>query len=57
MIVSQMVIYVKTPKKRFETIDEYIAAFPRNVQDILEKMRQTIRDSAPNAQRPPTIPV
>jgi uncharacterized protein YdhG (YjbR/CyaY superfamily) len=45
-----MGVNVKTSKKRFETIDEYIAAFPRNVQDILEKMRQTIRDSAPNAK-------
>jgi uncharacterized protein YdhG (YjbR/CyaY superfamily) len=41
---------VKTLKKRFETIDEYIATFPSNVQDILEKLRQTIQDSAPDAK-------
>lgn len=41
---------MKTLKKRFETIDEYIATFPRNVQDILEELRQTIRDSAPDAK-------
>ena len=35
--------------KKFESIDEYIAIFPKNVQDILEELRQTIRDSAPNA--------
>lgn len=37
-------------RKRFETIDEYIATFPRNVQDILQELRQTIQDSAPNAK-------
>jgi len=41
---------VKTLKKRFETIDEYIATFPRNVQDILEELRQTIQNSAPDAE-------
>jgi uncharacterized protein YdhG (YjbR/CyaY superfamily) len=43
-------INLKTSKKRFETIDEYIATFPQNIQDILEKLRQTIRDSAPDAK-------
>ena len=37
-------------RKRFQTIDEYIAAFPPNVQHILEELRQTIRDSAPDAK-------
>lgn len=32
-----------------ETIDEYIAAFPQEVQAILEKMRLTIRKAAPDA--------
>jgi uncharacterized protein YdhG (YjbR/CyaY superfamily) len=41
---------VKTSKKRFETIDEYIATFPRNVQEILEELRRTIQDSAPGAR-------
>jgi uncharacterized protein YdhG (YjbR/CyaY superfamily) len=41
---------VNTSKKRFETIDEYIAAFPRSVQDILEELRQTIQNSAPDAK-------
>jgi uncharacterized protein YdhG (YjbR/CyaY superfamily) len=34
------------PKK----IDEYIAGFPPDVQDILEKIRMTIREAAPDAQ-------
>ena len=45
-----MAINVKASKKRFKTIDEYIATFPENVQDILEELRKTIRDSAPNAK-------
>jgi uncharacterized protein YdhG (YjbR/CyaY superfamily) len=37
-------------KKQFETIDEYIKTFPKDVQTILEKMRQTIRKAAPEAE-------
>jgi uncharacterized protein YdhG (YjbR/CyaY superfamily) len=33
--------------KKFETINEYIEAFPENVQRILQKLRATIRESAP----------
>jgi uncharacterized protein YdhG (YjbR/CyaY superfamily) len=36
-------------RNQFETIDEYIKAFPTDVQNILEKMRQTIRKAAPEA--------
>lgn len=43
-------IDMQAPKKQFETIDEYIATFPKNVQEILQKLRQTIKDSAPNAK-------
>src|SRR5665647_153219 len=39
-----------TSKKASKTIDEYIAAFPKNIQSILEEMRQTIRNSAPKAE-------
>ena len=38
-----------TYKKQFKTIDEYIKTFPKDVQSILEKMRQTIRKAAPEA--------
>lgn len=31
-------------------IDEYIAAFPKEVQEILEKIRATIRNAAPDAE-------
>ena len=33
-----------------KTIDEYIAAFPKEVQEILEKVRATIHKAAPNAE-------
>ena len=33
-----------------KTIDEYIAGFPLDVQDILQKIRATIRQAAPEAQ-------
>lgn len=41
---------MKTAKKQFETIDEYIATFPEPVQKTLQKLRQTIKDSAPEAK-------
>jgi uncharacterized protein YdhG (YjbR/CyaY superfamily) len=37
-------------KKQPETIDEYIRTFPKDVQSILEKMRQTIKRAAPEAE-------
>ncbi|MGH9977451.1 MAG: iron chaperone [Nitrososphaeraceae archaeon] len=36
-------------KKQFKTIDEYVETFPKDVQSILEKIRQTIRKAAPGA--------
>ena len=37
-------------KKVPKDIDEYIAGFPTEVQAILEKIRQTVRAAAPDAQ-------
>ncbi|MFL7839516.1 MAG: iron chaperone [Candidatus Promineifilaceae bacterium] len=37
-------------KKKFQTIDEYISTFPENVQHILQDLRQTIKEAAPQAQ-------
>jgi len=37
-------------KTKYETIDAYIATFPKEVQVLLEKMRQTIKGAAPEAQ-------
>jgi uncharacterized protein YdhG (YjbR/CyaY superfamily) len=36
-------------KAKFTTIDGYIASFPKEVQGILEKIRQTIRIAVPGA--------
>ena len=33
-----------------ETIDQYIASFPKDIQKMLEEIRATIRKAAPNAQ-------
>jgi uncharacterized protein YdhG (YjbR/CyaY superfamily) len=41
--------YMATSESQFKTIDEYIETFPKDVQSILEKMRQTIRKAAPEA--------
>jgi len=41
---------MSTSRKQFKTIEEYINTFPENVQDILEKMREVIRKSAPEAE-------
>ncbi len=34
----------------FKNIDEYIASFPKNIQAILEGLRQAIREAAPEAE-------
>ena len=33
-----------------ENVDEYIAGFPKNIRDMLEQMRATIRKAAPEAK-------
>jgi len=37
-------------KKQYKNIDEYISTFPKDIQDILEKLREFIREAAPEAQ-------
>jgi len=34
-------------RKKYKTIDEYIKTFPKDIQIILEKIRQTIHETAP----------
>jgi uncharacterized protein YdhG (YjbR/CyaY superfamily) len=36
-------------RQQYATIDEYIRSFPANIQNILEKIRRTIRKAAPDA--------
>ena len=37
-------------KKRWQNIDDYIQAYPKHVQVLLEQMRLTIRRTAPSAE-------
>lgn len=37
------------PDSTIQTIDEYIAGFPEDLREILEKVRETIRQVAPEA--------
>lgn len=41
---------METDKSTPEDIDQYIARFPADVQEILEKVRLTIREAAPDAK-------
>ena len=38
------------PKRVFKNVDEYVATFPRNVQVILQEMRQAVKEAAPEAE-------
>jgi uncharacterized protein YdhG (YjbR/CyaY superfamily) len=39
-----------TTKAKFETVNEYIGSFPREVQTTLQKIRQTIKKAEPDAE-------
>lgn len=41
---------MRTDQTAPKTIDEYITGFPPDVQEILQEIRMTIRDAAPDAQ-------
>ena len=41
---------MESKKTGFTSIDEYIATFPKNIQEILEKLRATIGKAAPDAE-------
>jgi uncharacterized protein YdhG (YjbR/CyaY superfamily) len=41
---------MKTAEKSPRNIDEYIAGFPRDVQESLQQIRTTIRKAAPDAE-------
>ena len=41
---------MKAPQTAPQTIEEYIATFPKDVQEKLEKIRATIRKAAPDAE-------
>lgn len=37
-------------RRQFKTIDEYLNTFPEDVRTILNELRQTIREAAPEAE-------
>ncbi|MBC7900611.1 MAG: DUF1801 domain-containing protein [Saprospiraceae bacterium] len=41
---------MRSDKSKFENIDEYIAGFPADVQEILQKIRIIILKAAPEAE-------
>jgi uncharacterized protein YdhG (YjbR/CyaY superfamily) len=41
---------IKGSKLIPSTVDEYIAAFPKEVQQLLKQMRATVKTAAPNAE-------
>ncbi len=41
---------MKTGRRAPKTIDQYIAGYPDDVQEILEKVRRTVRKAAPGAE-------
>ena len=41
---------MKTNQSTPNSIDEYIAGFPPDVREILERIRSTIREAAPDAE-------
>jgi uncharacterized protein YdhG (YjbR/CyaY superfamily) len=40
---------MNTSNRKFKNVDEYIRSFPPDVQKILEQLRKTIREVAPEA--------
>lgn len=41
---------MRSSKQNFQTIDEYIKTFPKDIQKILESVRQTIKETAPDTE-------
>lgn len=41
---------MKTPPKKFTTVDEYLDTVPEHVKEILEKLRTAIKQAAPAAE-------
>jgi uncharacterized protein YdhG (YjbR/CyaY superfamily) len=39
-----------TTKRTFTNIDEYIAGFPKEIQGMLQKIRATVHEAAPDAK-------
>ena len=40
----------QTNVKKFQAVDEYVSAFPKGVREVLDGLRQIIRQAAPQAE-------
>jgi uncharacterized protein YdhG (YjbR/CyaY superfamily) len=41
---------MKSPGLNFNSIEEYVALFPKNIQAVLQTLRTTIKSAAPDAE-------
>ncbi len=41
---------MKAASIKFKTVDEYLSAFPASIKKILQEVRKTIKQAAPNAE-------
>lgn len=41
---------MKSKRVNFKSIDEYVASFPEDVQEIMQRLRKTIKAAAPEAR-------
>lgn len=41
---------MQAPKVHYDSVDQYIAAFPKHVQAMLQQMRETVQKVAPQAE-------
>jgi uncharacterized protein YdhG (YjbR/CyaY superfamily) len=41
---------MSSTKNNFQTVDEYFGSFPKDIQDTLEQIKQTIKKAAPEAE-------
>ena len=41
---------METQKREYHSVDEYIAAFPEDIQALLETVRATVKAAAPDAE-------
>jgi uncharacterized protein YdhG (YjbR/CyaY superfamily) len=42
---------MQASKKKYKTIDEYIAQLPEGIREAMSKLRQVIEESAPDAEQ------
>jgi uncharacterized protein YdhG (YjbR/CyaY superfamily) len=51
LVTGQGVFAMETSRKKYRTIEEYIALLPKEVRESMEKLRLVIKESAPEAEQ------